>query len=407
MQFFKVTSYENTKKVVEDNLKKIISSFYVDVDQSLGKMLSEDIVSSEESPLYNRSTVDGYAVNITDVSASTQSIPSFLNIVGNIKMGEMPTVKINKGECAYVATGALIPEGANAVVMIEHVDVLKDQLAVYNPVANNENIILKGEEIKVGQTVAKKGDIIDPIKISIFSSLGIAKVPVYEKIKIAIISTGDELIDPSEKAELGKIRDINTNMLKAISQKYDFDVIYSYRIKDDLETLKGEIKKASDIADVVLLSGGSSVGVRDYTNEAIESLGEIILHGVAIKPGKPTCIAKVNNKLVFGLPGNPFAALLVYKELCCDVIYSLRGYVLKPKTYAFVKTNFHSTPGRTTLQPVSLLVEGDKVYAEPLFLKSSHLATMLKADGYIKISADSEGVYANTLYPVYDFYPNR
>ena len=407
MQFFKVTSYENTKKVVEDNLRKIISSFYVDVDQSLGKMLSEDIVSSEESPLYNRSTVDGYAVNITDVSASTQSIPSFLNIVGNIKMGEMPTVKINKGECAYVATGALIPEGANAVVMIEHVDVLKDQLAVYNPVANNENIILKGEEIKVGQTVAKKGDIIDPIKISIFSSLGIAKVPVYEKIKIAIISTGDELIDPSEKAELGKIRDINTNMLKAISQKYDFDVIYSSRIKDDLETLKGEIKKASDIADVVLLSGGSSVGVRDYTNEALESLGEIILHGVAIKPGKPTCIAKVNNKLVFGLPGNPFAALLVYKELCCDVIYSLRGYVLKPKTYAFVKTNFHSTPGRTTLQPVSLFVEGDKVYAEPLFLKSSHLATMLKADGYIKINADSEGVYANTLYPVYDFYPNR
>ena len=407
MQFFKVTSYENTKKVVEDNLRKIISSFYVDVDQSLGKMLSEDIVSSEESPLYNRSTVDGYAVNITDVSASTQSIPSFLNIVGNIKIGEMPTVKINKGECAYVATGALIPEGANAVVMIEHVDVLKDQLAVYNPVANNENIILKGEEIKVGQTVAKKGDIIDPIKISIFSSLGIAKVPVYEKIKIAIISTGDELIDPSEKAELGKIRDINTNMLKAISQKYDFDVIYSSRIKDDLETLKGEIKKASDIADVVLLSGGSSVGVRDYTNEALESLGEIILHGVAIKPGKPTCIAKVNNKLVFGLPGNPFAALLVYKELCCDVIYSLRGYVLKPKTYAFVKTNFHSTPGRTTLQPVSLFVEGDKVYAEPLFLKSSHLATMLKADGYIKISADSEGVYANTLYPVYDFYPNR
>ena len=154
MQFFKVTSYENTKKVVEDNLKKIISSFYVEVDQSLGKMLSEDIVSSEESPLYNRSTVDGYAVNITDVSASTQSIPSFLNIVGNIKMGEMPTVKINKGECAYVATGALIPEGANAVVMIEHVDVLKDQLAVYNPVANNENIILKGEEIKVVATAS-------------------------------------------------------------------------------------------------------------------------------------------------------------------------------------------------------------------------------------------------------------
>ena len=407
MQFFKVTSYENTKKIVEDNLKKIISSFLVDINDSLGCMLAEDVVSFEVSPLYNRSTVDGYAVNISDVSASTQSIPSFLKIVGNIKMGEMPKIKINKGECAYVATGALIPEGANGVVMIEHIDVLKDQLAVYSPVANNENIILKGEEIKEGQVVAKKGDIVDPIKISIFSSLGISKVAIYDKIKIAIISTGDELVDPSEKAENGKIRDVNTNMLKAISKKYDFDVVYSNRIKDDLETLKQEIKKASDIADVVLLSGGSSVGARDFTNEALDNLGEILLHGIALKPGKPTVLAKVNNKLVYGLPGNPFAAMLVYKELCCDVVYNLRGYIEKPKAYAFVKTNFHSTPGRTTLQPVSIKVEGDKVYAEPLFLKSSHLATMLKADGYIKISADAEGVYANTLYPVYDFYPNR
>ena len=408
MKFFKVTSLENTIEIVKDNLNgKIISSCIVPLRDSLGLMLAEDIVSPEVSPLYNRSTVDGYAVRVQDVGASTQSIPSFLKVVGNVRMGEKPDFTLQSGEAAYVATGAMIPEGASGVVMVEHIDVLKDSIAVYTPIGNNENIILKGEEIQVGQTVAKKGDIIDPIKISIFAGLGIAQVPVYNKIKIAIISTGDELVDPSEKAENGKIRDINTDMLISFAKTYGFEIAYNTRIKDNLEILKQEIEKAVDLADVVLLSGGSSIGVRDFTNEALETLGEILLHGVAIKPGKPTCLAKVKNKLVYGLPGNPFAALLVFKELCCDVIYNMRGYTLKPKTYAFVKTNFHSTPGRTTLQPVSIKVEDNKIYAEPLFLKSSHLATMLKADGYIKINANNEGVYSDTLLPVYDFYPSR
>ena len=408
MKFFKVTSLENTIEVVKDNLSdKIISSCIVPLRDSLGLMLSEDIISKEESPLYNRSTVDGYAVRIQDVGASTQAIPSFLKVVGNVKMGEKPDFTLKSGEAAYVATGSMIPEGASGVVMIEHVDLLKDSIAVYTPIGNNENIILKGEEISIGQTVAKKGDIIDPIKISILASLGISKVPVYNKIKLAIISTGDELVDPSEKAENGKIRDINTDMLIAFAKTYDFEISYTARIKDNIDTLKNEIENATDEADIVLLSGGSSVGVRDFTNEALDTLGEILLHGVAIKPGKPTCIARVKDKLVYGLPGNPFAALLVFKELCCDVVYNMRGYVLKPKTYAFVKTNFHSTPGRTTLQPVCIKVEDNKIYAEPLFLKSSHLATMLKADGYIKINANDEGVYSDTLLPVYDFYPSR
>ena len=405
MKFFNVKSVEETKKLIKNNLNKsFFSSIETNLFDSLGEIFSKDILSPEISPLYNRSTVDGFAVCAQDTFACSSSIPAFLKIVGKIKIGENPTFDIHPGEAAEIVTGATIPNGATGVVMVENVDVIKDTIAVNSPIKPNENIIKAGEEISIGQKIVKIGEFVTPLNIGVLSSIGITSIPTYRKIKIGIISTGDELVDISCKAENGKIRDVNTGLLASYIKECGMEVSYSKRIKDNLSLLKEEIIRALEISDILLLSGGSSIGSRDYTATAFEELGTILLHGLGMKPGKPTILALIQNKLVFGLPGNPFAAFLVFKELCINSINELKGHINTPFTYATITSNIHSTPGRKTLQPVKIEFKDGKIFASPVYLKSSHLATMLNSDGYVKIDTNEEGIYEGAFVPVYSFY---
>jgi len=405
MKFFSVSSVDDCIKIVKENLdqSKALKSIELDLNQALNKTLSLDILSNDFLPTYDRSTVDGYAVYAQDVYCASQSVPAFLKVVGNIKIGEIPSFSIKKGEAAQITTGAVLPQGATGVVMVENVEVIKDDLAVYSPIKQLENTIKKGEEVKPNDIVAKRGQKLTPFLVGVLAGLGITKVNVFDSYNVAIISTGDELVDFTEEAKDGKIRDINTSLLESFSIINNVNVVAKIRIKDSKEELANAIKTASMIADIVLMSGGSSIGQKDYSNEVLSTLGEVFVHGIAQKPGKPTILAKVNNKLVFGLPGNPFAAALNYKELCLDVIGELRGEA-KDYKIAKVGANFPSSPGRLTMQAVKLVYENSDFVAYPVFLKSAHLATILQADGYVKIPTNAEGINVGEMVKVYPFF---
>lgn len=405
MDFFKVISEKESKKIVKDNLTREVLSFHKEnILSALNKIVAEDICSPSELPLYNRSTVDGYACTAQDVYCASASVPAFLNIKGTVAIGEIPTVTLKKNECCYVSTGSLIPDGANSVVMIENTEKLGSQIAVYSPLRQYENIVKKGEEIATGQIVAKRGETVTPFLIGVLSGIGIDEISVFDELSVSIISTGDELASSDEKAENGKIWDINSNLLSAFASDYGIKINSVERVKDDEKKISEALIKASEMSDIVLMSGGSSVGMKDFTLKIFEDLGGVLIHGVALKPGKPSVLGKINDKLIFGLPGNPLAASLVFKDLCLDTISEMRGREIKPEFYAECSVNFHSTPGRTTIQPVTVKEENGALYFEPVFLKSAHIAAMLKADGFVKISPDSEGVNVGDKCAVYGFY---
>lgn len=402
MKFFHVTSLEDCKNIVESRLpKSALAKTNKTTADAVGFVLAEDVKSPDYFPPYTRSTVDGFAIRAEDAYCSSASIPAFLKIKGKILMGEMPTISLEKGEAIQIATGGVLPKGANAVVMVENVEELDGELAVYSPVKQWENTVLYGEEVKPQDVIAKRGEVVSPLMVGVFSSVGIERVDVYDKIKVAIISTGDELVAVSEKAENGKIRDVNTSLLDAMLVDDGYEVVSAVRIPDNEELFRKALDNALAKADWVLVSGGSSIGAKDLTEKVLSS-GKILLHGLALKPGKPTIIAGFGEKTVFGLPGNPFAALCVFQTVCNSVVKSTRG----EKTsflYAYAATNFPSSPGRTTLQPVSIEFDGDKYLVSPIFLKSAHLYSALKADGYVVLPETAEGIYSGTLVKVYPF----
>lgn len=403
MKFFNVASVEECEKMIREHLKNEMSFCVMPTLSALGKTLSKDIISSDVLPSYDRSTVDGYAVNVQDVYCASAAVPAFLKVVGRVKMGEMPSVEVGKGESVAIATGAVLPKGATGVVMIENVEVLKDEIAVYSPIKNAENTVKRGEEIELGQVVAKRGEKVTSFLVGVLAGLGIEKVEVYDKIRVAVISTGDELVDVCEDAKDGKIRDVNTSLISAFAINSGFEIVYTARVKDDKESIENAVKIGTEKAQIVFMSGGSSIGQKDFTNDILDTLGEVLVHGVAQKPGKPTVLAKVNGKLVYGLPGNPFAAALVFKELCADIVKEIKSEKQEYIT-AVAGVNFPSSPGRKTMQPVAIEEKDGVKIATPIFLKSAHLATILKADGYVKIPTNAEGVNAGENVKVYPFY---
>ncbi|MDD4839306.1 MAG: molybdopterin molybdotransferase MoeA [Clostridia bacterium] len=393
MNFFKVKTLEEATKVVKDNLpQKVLSGDFVSLEKALNQIAYEDVFSLEELPPFNRSTVDGYAVCAQEVYCASESVPSILKVVGSVRMGEMPTQKLMRGEAIEIATGAVVPEGANAVVMIEHTERMNESIAIYQSAKVRENMLLRGEDIQEGEKVLSKGEKITALKLGVLAGVGVSKIKVYSHPKVAVISTGDELVGIDEIAQNGKIRDINSTIIPLLCQNSELEVVSISRVKDDKVQLFSAVKNAVELADMVLISGGSSVGARDFTEAVLSELGEILVHGIALKPGKPTMIAKIKNSLVIGLAGHPLAAALTYKVLIENSIFSVLGCDRKSICFATTSSNFPSTPGRTVIQPVSLLENENEILAEPVFLKSAHLAQLSKADGYIVLPDNCEGI---------------
>lgn len=362
----------------------------VPLESALDRVLAEDIRAVEFVPDFDRSTVDGYAVKASDVFGCSYATPALLTFAGKSSMGEHTDIRLIKGQCVYVPTGGEVPFCADAVVMLEYAEDFGDgSIAIYNPCAPGANMIFRGDDVKPGEPVILAGKRLTVADTGALAALGIVDVPVMKRPRVAIISTGDELVHASERLTVGKIRDVNAPMLCAAIGDIGGEPRFCGIIKDDEQAIKAAMVEAIKDCDMLIMSGGTSVDVKDVAPAAIAELGELMVHGVAAKPGKPTIVGSIKRKPVFGLPGNPVAAYFMFHMLVRPLLCSMLG--TKPKDRSVTVPISRAVPsnhGREEFVPVSLR---DGV-AQPIAGKSGLITTLSCADGFVRVARDCEGL---------------
>ena len=375
--------------------------------ETVGRVLAEDIIADDDLPDFPRAIVDGYAVQGASTFGSSEGNPAYLTVSGSIAMGESPKLTIGPGEAARIATGGMLPHGADSVVMIEHTEVIDDTtIEVYRSVAPGQNMITIGEDIKKQANVIKQGQTIRPQEAGLMAALGKKEVAVYQKPVIGIISTGDEIISVEETPSRGQIRDINTYTLAGLIHQAEAIAVTYGIIQDNFENLFEKCKSALDRCHMILISGGSSVGARDFTVEVFSSLpdAEILVHGISISPGKPTILAKVQNKACWGIPGHVVSAMIVFARVVRPFIEYIGGKSDEKRKelrlQAKLSRNVASAQGRVDFIRVQLRIDGNQLWADPVLGKSGLISTMVKADGLIEIDINTEGLDKGTVVEV-------
>ncbi|MCL2127596.1 MAG: molybdopterin molybdotransferase MoeA [Treponema sp.] len=370
----------------------------LEISRALGRVLAEDIEAPEDIPNFRRSTVDGYAVHSSDTSGAGESAPVFLKLAGKVEMGRSADFSLNRGECAYVPTGAMVPGGADAVVMVEYCETFDGEIALYESAAAGSHVAAAGEDARKGSVLLKKGVKIRSQETGALAAAGITEAPVFAPLRLAIISSGDELVAPSARPRPGEIRDVNSLALAALARESGYRVTGALAVKDDEGELEAAVREAMGKNDVVVLSGGSSQGAKDMTEKVLSRAADpgVFTHGLAIKPGKPTILAydKVTGAILAGLPGHPVSALMVFRVLLSWLAGQLTFSREAPPVPAKITCNLASSPGRTVYQPVSLRFSDGNYLAEPVFGKSGMISTLTNADGYIVIDLNKEGLRA-------------
>lgn len=382
------------------NALDIIESFIVTpktekihIEDALDRVLAEDIIAAEDIPPFSRSLVDGYAVIVNDTQGAKETNPSLLTIKGDVKVGEESFLAVENGKAISITTGAMLPQNADGVVMEEYVRCLQGEIEVTRPVFKGENICFKGEDIKKGDRLKSQGERLSAFDLGVCAALGISNINVYKMPKVAIISSGDEVVDIDKTPPLGKIRDINrytvTNILRKEAVQCDFIGIAKDAIQDITTKLE-----AAKTYDMTLVSGGSSKGERDFIVDAIEMLGgNILFHGVNIKPGKPVIFGKLWDKPVFGLPGHPVSCILVVIRFVMPLISKLKGEMTTNvnKIKGVLATNVPSSYGIEEYVRVTVKYNGEVFMIHPLFAKSSVISSLSRASGYIVVPEGLEG----------------
>lgn len=362
----------------------------IKLDKALGRYLSAKIQFSEFVPNFNRSTVDGYALRAEDIRGCSESNPGLLRLIGRVEMGKPSLLRVDKMTTALVPTGADVPEGADCVVMIEYAEKFDDdEIAILKPAAPGANMIFRGDDGKPEETLFNIGHQLNPADIGSLAALGITEVEVFTQLKVGIISTGDELIKPEEKPASGQIRDVNSPMLKASMQQMGLTPVVHEFIPDQEILLEKALLELCASSDCVLVSGGTSVGVRDNLARVIERHGKILIHGLAVKPGKPTIVADIDGKLIIGLPGNPVAAYFITRMLVKPILLSfMMAEASETVISAKMSSAYSSNQGREEF----LLVEVKNGLATPIPSKSGLITNVSRANGFIRIPRDSEGL---------------
>ncbi len=394
--FFNVKTLEEVMELVQRF--PCLDSETVPVSESFSRVLACDLKAPCDMPGFRRATMDGYAVAAKSTFGASESSPAWLEIAGTIAMGEVPDFKLIPGQAARISTGGMLPEGADAVVMVEHTEPVDDtSVEIYKSVAPLQHVIDGAEDFAQNELVLAKTTFIRPQEAGLAAGLGFSELEVYKIPRVGIISTGDEIIDIESKPGPGKIRDINSYALSGfISEARAIPVRYGI-IKDDPVQLENAVKKALDQTDMVVISGGSSVGVRDFTVEVLSGLPdtEILVHGMSISPGKPTILARSGNKPVWGLPGQVVSAMIVFKIVVIPFLNRLKG--LGPENTmirvpATLSRNVASAQGRRDFIRVLLENRGNSLVARPVLGKSGLIRTMIHADGLLEIGDHVEGL---------------
>ncbi len=399
-----VTPEEGINKLLQRIELVVFRSENIRTEKGLNRVLARNINSDEDIPAFTRSTVDGFAVNSKDTYGASDVLPAFFEVVGEIQMGKSANIQINKGQACLIHTGGMLPAGADAVVMVENTQYSNSkEIEVYKAVPAGENVILKGEDVMTGDLVLQKGTSIRASEIGALMALGITEIEVYDLPRVGILSTGDEIIPPDNLPALGQIRDINSYSLSAIVEKFGGIPKCYPIIQDDKTRLLNSLRIAHEENDLIIVTAGSSASVRDLTADAINELGSpgVLVHGINVRPGKPTILAYANKKPIIGLPGNPVSAFVIAHLLLRRIMPKLRGELKKITTQTLkgmVTINISSAAGREDWVPVRLLEEeknGMKL-VEPIFYKSNLIFSLINAIGLARIAPDVTGIEANS-----------
>jgi molybdenum cofactor synthesis domain-containing protein len=411
--FRKLVTFDEAKQLIWQTLQpKPLGTEEIPLLDATNRVLAEDAASTMDIPPFSRSTVDGYTVKAEDTFGADENQPAKLKVCGFVAIGEPPRVNVTKGEAAEIVTGAPIPEGADAVVMVEDTEREDEELNVYASVTKNENVMKKGADIKSGEIVLKAGKVLGSREIGVLAALGLAKVKVYLVPKVAVLSTGGEVTEPGKPLPPGKIYDINAYSLCAAVLESGGDPVYAGVVPDEKVPLRRALVQALGSADIVLTSGGVSVGPKDIIPATVDSLGEpgVFISGVAIKPGKPVTVALIVDKPVFSFPGHPTSALLNFFLLARPVIQAMAGK--SPSELASIKATadrrMFSAKGRRTFVMVKLILEEAKgIVAEPVESGASGaITTLAKADGFVDIPENQQFVDAGEQVRVWLFREN-
>ena len=386
MAFLKVVPLERALEVIESfPLEPGVER--VPLESALGRILAEDVVSPIDVPPFDRATVDGYAVRAEDTFMASESEPVKLKVVGEVNAGDFPDFELKPGESVYISTGAPLPKGADAVIQFEDVDREGEEVIIYKPAYPGLGVMKAGTDIPKGKPLLKRGTRLGFKETALLSAVGIAEVPVFRKPKVAVISTGNELVLPGEELKPGQIYDINGRAIADAVRELGGEAVFLGIARDNRESLKALIEKGVECCDIVILSGGASGGIRDLTSSIIEELGEVKIHGIAIQPGKPTIIGLINGKPVCGLPGYPTSCLTNFTLLVAPLLRRLIGReseVRKVKKRLAHKV--FSVKGRRQFLPVR--IEGEK--AIPILKGSGAVTSFVDADGFIEVPENVE-----------------
>ncbi len=400
-EFLKVVNYQDALRMIKDKFP-LPQRERVSLEESLNRILAEELVSPEDMPSFNRSTVDGYAVHAEDSFGSSESLPAFLDYIGEVQMGREADIKVARGQCCWIPTGGMLPAGTDAALMVEYTEKLGDDtVLVFRPAGPWENVMQKGEDIRQGQGLFSPGKRLRAQDIGFLASLGISELSVYKPYSIGIISTGDEIVPVERKPLIGEVRDVNSYSLAAAVQSCgSISRIYPL-VKDDFSVLQGAVKSGLEENDVLLMSGGSSVGTMDVTMDVLLSFpgAEMLFHGIAVKPGKPTLAVKIGDKLVIGLPGHPVSALMMFNIVCAPALRFSPSMAVEAR----INVNVASQAGRDDFVPIKLFKEDDEQMARPLLGKSGLMSILSMADGYIHIPYEAQGVKKDERVKVIQF----
>jgi molybdopterin molybdotransferase len=378
----------------------------IETSHGLNRVLAEAPSARSPLPAFPRSTMDGYAVWAADTFGATESLPAYLTVIGESPMGSAPTRSVDRGQAMIIHTGGMLPEGADAVVMIERTQkTTENEIEVMRAVAPGENVLQIGEDVKPGDFLFSIGHLLRPQDLGGLMALGITQVTVAQQPRVGILATGDEVIDPHDEPQPGQVRDVNTYSIGGIVERAGGIAQPSGIIRDDFDALYEAARNLLARSDALVLSAGSSVSVRDMTSDVIDKLGKpgVLVHGVSIKPGKPTILAVCDGKPVFGLPGNPVSAMVVGDLFITPTLWRMQGCErppLRQTIRAKLTHNLASVPGRVDYIQVKLVEREGELWAEPVFGKSNHIYTLVKADGMMIIPSDANGIASGELVEV-------
>lgn len=397
-EFLTLMEPEEVKKILS-SLKLAKNVEHINLGECWGRVLAEDIYSLMDLPPFDRVSMDGYALRAEDTFGASEDNPKILKLVGVVRAGDTPNKNVQEGCCVEVGTGAPLPPLANAVVMLEYTEISGDEVVIYQGAAPGENIAKQGSDIEMNHMLLKKNTLLTPDKIGVLSAMGLEKVPVYSQIKVGIISTGNEIMPGGGKLPYGKIYDVNSQTVAAAVLSCGCKPINLQIVRDEFESLKNAINGLVDV-DVIITSGGTSAGAGDVLRAVVEELGQVLVHGVALKPGKPTLMGLIgdNDQVLIGLPGYPVAALVVFESLIAPFLRKNSGLAMEDASVVklALSRRFHPSRGRTH----QLLVKVQDDRAIPILKDSGAITALADADGYIEIPKNTEILEEGTVVDV-------